>query len=219
MYNIGGIFVEYLGNVVCVGTLFVFTSLLSFECLAVYFVGCRPLWCIGLSHMAESSVKVLQTVGFMLFLYQRDLGGPCRNHSPGVVWLDNLRDCLGSVRIPLARNPCGRRHLKKLGLGIVKFRYQRWLSLNIRIVIAFCRPCMPLFVFLSAVGLHTSGLEGVAACERQWRTAGVRRASSRLMAFGYPVRVCASRLVWVRGLCHLPVGDVECVYRSGSPRV
>ena len=36
MYNIGGIFVECLGNVVCVGTLFVFTSLLSFECLAVY---------------------------------------------------------------------------------------------------------------------------------------------------------------------------------------
>ena len=85
MYNIGGIFVECLDNVVCIGALFVFTSLLSFECLAVYFVGCRPLWCIGLSHMAESSVKVLQTVGFMLFLYQRDLGGPCRNHPPGVV--------------------------------------------------------------------------------------------------------------------------------------
>ena len=148
----------------------------------------------------------------MLFLYQRGLGGPCRNRSPGVVWLDNLRDCLGSVRIPLARNPCGRRHLKNLGPGIVKFRYQRWLSLNIHIVSAFYHPCMPLFVFLSVVGLHTSGLEGVAACERQWRTAGVRWASSRLMAFGHPVRVCASRLVWIHSLCHPLVGDVECVY-------
>ena len=61
----------------------------------------------------------------MLFLYQRDLGDLYRNHPPGVVWLDNLRDCLGNVRILLARNPCGRRHLKSLGPDIVNSRCRR----------------------------------------------------------------------------------------------
>ena len=134
----------------------------------------------------------------MLFLY--------RNRPPGVVWLDNLRDCLGNVRIPLARNPCGRRRLKNLGPDIVNSRYQRWIALNISIAVAFYHPCMSLFVSLSAVGLHTFGLEGVVVC-----------GFSQLMVSGHPVRVCASRLVWIHSPCYLVVGDVECVYRPGSP--
>ena len=111
----------------------------------------------------------------MLFLYQRDLGDLYRNRPPGVVWLDNLRDCLGNVRILLARNPCGRHRLKNLGPDIVNSRYQRWLALNIRIVIAFYHPRMPLFLSLSAVGLRTFGLVGVAAC-----------GFSRLVVSGHP---------------------------------
>ena len=153
----------------------------------------------------------------MLFLYQRDLGDSYRNRPPGVVWLDNLRDCLGNVRIPLARNPCGRRRLKNLGPGIVKFRYQRWLSLNTRIVIAFRRLCMPLFVFLSAVGLHTSGLEGVAACERQWRPAGGRWASSPcrwmlvvVLSTGFLLFEAVLLLLCLRPSSHRCLGWMAC---------
>ena len=144
----------------------------------------------------------------MLFLYRRDLGDPYRDCPLGVVWFDNLRDGLGNVRIPLARNPCGRRRLKNLGPDVANSRYQRWIALNIRIVIACRYPCMPLFVSLSAVGLHTFGLEGVVVC-----------GFSQPMVSGRPVRVCASRLVWIHSLCHPLVGDVECVCQPGSPRV
>ena len=144
----------------------------------------------------------------MLSLYRRDLGDPYRNRLPGVVWLHNLRDCLGNVRILLARNPCGRRRLKSLGPDIVNSRYQWKLALNIRIVIAFYHPRMPLFVSLSAVGLRTSGLGGVVVFQ-----------SSCSMVFGYPVRACALRLSYIRSLRRPFAGDVGCAHRPGFLRV
>ena len=144
----------------------------------------------------------------MLSHYRRDLGDPYRHRPPGAVWFGNLRDCLSNIHIPLARNLCGRRRLMNLGPDIVNSRYQRWLDLNIRIVVAFCHPYMPHFVSLFVVGLHTFGLGGA-----------VVYGFSHLMVSGHPVRVCALRLVWIRSPCRLFVGDMECVYRPGSPRV
>ena len=98
----------------------------------------------------------------MLSLYRRCLGDPYQSRPPGAVWFGNLRGCLSNVHIPPARNLCGRRRLMNLGPDIVNSRYQRWLYLNIRTVVAFCHPYMPHFVSLFAVGLRTFGLGGTA---------------------------------------------------------
>ena len=115
----------------------------------------------------------------MLSLYRRRLSGFRPSRPPGVVWFGNLRGYPGNVRILLAiRNPRGRHRLMNMGPDIANSRYQRWLYLNSRTVAVSCHPYMPRFVSLFAVGLRTFGLVGVVACERQWRTAGSRRASS-----------------------------------------
>ena len=76
--------------------------------------------------MAEGSVKVLRVVDiFMLSLYRRGPDDFYWNRPPGIVWFDNLQDCLDSIHILLARSPCGRRRLKNLGPSIANFRCRK----------------------------------------------------------------------------------------------
>ena len=116
--------------------------------------------------MAESSVKVLRVVDvFMLSLYRRDLDDFYWNRPPDVAWFGSLWGYPDNTCILLARSSCGRHCLRSPGPSIASFRSRKWLALYIRSVAGPCRPYIPLPVFLFVVGLQSSGLAEMMACE------------------------------------------------------
>ena len=185
---------------------FFFLRFVGIFCVYFLFVSWSTPSAIGrrLSHMAESSVKVLQMVdAFRLSPCRKGLGNFYRDCPPDIVWSDSLRGYPDNTCTLLACSPCSRHRPRSPGPSTASFYSQKWLVRCIRSVVGPCRPCTPLPVFLSVSGLRPSGLTAVMACEFH-----------RGVVFRLPTWACALQMVRIRGLRCLPGIDVGSVCQS-----